>query len=54
MGKGVSGIYSDTTDGVGKFFKERKNSGFYDDTTGGVEISLSGYGGVQVILELEF
>tara|TARA_B100001057_G_scaffold125850_1_gene124663 strand:- start:1058 stop:2584 length:1527 start_codon:yes stop_codon:yes gene_type:complete len=37
-GKEVSGLYSDTTDGVGKFFKRTKKgaSGFYDDTTGGV------------------
>ena len=37
-GKGVSGIYSDTTEGVGKFFKRTKKgaSGLYDDTTGGV------------------
>ena len=38
MGKGVSGIYSDTTDGVGKFFKRTKKgaTGLYDDTTGDV------------------
>ena len=37
-GKGVSGIYSDTTEGVGKFFKRTKKgaTGLYDDTTGGV------------------
>ena len=37
-GKGVSGIYSYTTEGVGKFFKRTKKgaSGLYDDTTGGV------------------
>ena len=37
-GKGVSGIYSDTTEGVGKFFKKTKKgaTGLYDDTTGGV------------------
>ena len=37
-GKGVSGLYSDTTDGVGKFFKRTKKeaTGLYDDTTGGV------------------
>ena len=37
-GKGVSGIYSDTTDGVGKFFKRTKKeaTGLYDDTTGDV------------------
>ena len=37
-GKEVSGLYSDTTDGVGKFFKKTKReaSGLYDDTTGGV------------------
>ena len=37
-GKGVSGLYSDTTDGVGKFFKRTKRgaTGLYDDTTGGV------------------
>ncbi len=37
-GKGVSGIYSDTTEGVGKFFKKTKRgaTGLYDDTTGGV------------------
>ncbi len=38
-GKGDSGIYSDTTEGVGKFFKRTKKgaTGLYDDTTGGVE-----------------
>ena len=37
-GKEVSGLYSDTTDGVGKFFKRTKKgaTGLYDDTTGGV------------------
>ncbi len=37
-GKGVSGLYSNTTDGVGKFFKRTKKgaTGLYDDTTGGV------------------
>ncbi len=37
-GKGVSGIYSNTTDGVGRFFKRTKKgaTGLYDDTTGGV------------------
>ena len=37
-GKGVSGIYSNTTEGVGKFFKRTKRgaTGLYDDTTGGV------------------
>ncbi len=37
-GKGVSGLYNDTTDGVGKFFKRTKKgaTGLYDDTTGGV------------------
>ena len=37
-GKEVSGIYSDTTDGVGKFFKRTRKgaTGLYDDTTGGV------------------
>ena len=37
-GKGVSGIYNDTTEGVGKFFKRTKKgaTGLYDDTTGGV------------------
>ncbi len=37
-GRGVSGIYSDTTEGVGKFFKRTKKgaTGLYDDTTGGV------------------
>ena len=37
-GKGVSGFYSNTTDGVGKFFKRTKKgaTGLYDDTTGGV------------------
>ncbi len=36
--KEVSGIYSDTTYGVGKFFKRTKKeaTGLYDDTTGGV------------------
>ncbi len=37
-GKGVTGFYTDTTDGVEKFFKRTKKgaSGLYDDTTGGV------------------
>ena len=37
-GKEVSGLYSDTTDEVGKFFKKTKKeaTGLYDDTTGGV------------------
>ena len=37
-GKGVTGLYSDTTEGVGKFFKRTKKgaTGLYDDTTGGV------------------
>ena len=37
-GRGVSGLYSDTTDGVGKFFKKTRRgaTGLYDDTTGGV------------------
>ena len=37
-GKGVSGIYSNTTEGVGRFFKRTKKgaTGLYDDTTGGV------------------
>ncbi len=37
-GKEVSGIYSETTDGVERFFKKTKRgaTGFYDDTTGGV------------------
>ena len=37
-GKEVSGLYSNTTDGVGKFFKRTKKgaTGLYDDTTGGV------------------
>ncbi len=37
-GKGVSGFYTNTTDGVGKFFKRTKRgaTGIYDDTTGGV------------------
>ena len=37
-GKGFSGIYNNTTDGVGKFFKKTKRgaTGLYDDTTGGV------------------
>ena len=37
-GKEVSGIYSDTTDGVEKFFKKKKReaTGLYDDTTGGL------------------
>ncbi len=37
-GKGVSGLYSETTDGVEKFFKKTKKeaTGLYDDTTGGV------------------
>ena len=38
-GKGVSGLYNETTDGVGRFFKRTKKgaTGIYDDTTGGVE-----------------
>ena len=38
VGKGFSGIYNDTTDGVGKFFKKTRKgaTGLYDDTTGGV------------------
>ena len=37
-GREVTGLYSDTTDGVGKFFKRTKRgaTGLYDDTTGGV------------------
>ena len=37
-GKEVSGLYSNTTDGVEKFFKKTKReaSGLYDDTTGDV------------------
>ena len=37
-GKEVSGIYTETTDGVEKFFKKTKReaSDLYDDTTGGV------------------
>ena len=37
-GKEVSGFYTDTSDGVEKFFKKTKKgaSGIYDDTTGGV------------------
>ena len=37
-GKGVSGIYNDTSDGVERFFKKTRKgaTGFYDDTTGGV------------------
>ena len=37
-GKEVSGIYSDTTEEVGKFYKRTKRgaTGLYDDTTGGV------------------
>ena len=37
-GKGVTGFYSDTSEGVGKFFKKTKKeaTGLYDDTTGGV------------------
>jgi len=37
-GKEVSGFYSETIDGVEKFFKKTKKgaSGLYDDTTGGV------------------
>ncbi|MEC7136487.1 MAG: hypothetical protein VXW51_01815, partial [Pseudomonadota bacterium] len=33
-GRGVSGLYSDTTDGVGKFFKKTRRgaTGLYDDT----------------------
>ncbi len=37
-GKEVSGIYSETTDGVERFFKKTKRgaTGLYDDTTGGL------------------
>ncbi len=37
-GKEVSGFYSNTSDGVGRFFKRTKRgaSGLYEDTTGGV------------------
>ena len=37
-GKGVTGLYSDTSDGVGRFFKKTRKgaTGLYDDTTGGV------------------
>ena len=37
-GRGFSGLYSDTTDGVGKFFRKTRRgaTGLYDDTTGGV------------------
>ena len=37
-GKEVSGLFSYTTDGVGKFFKRTRRgaTGLYDDTTGGV------------------
>ena len=37
-GRGVSGFYNDTTQGVEKFFKKTKKgaTGLYDDTTGGV------------------
>ncbi len=37
-GKGVSGLYNETTEGVGRFFKKTKRgaTGLYDDTTGGV------------------
>ncbi len=37
-GKEVSGLYNETTDGVGRFFKRTKRgaTGLYDDTTGGV------------------
>ena len=37
-GKEVSGLYSDTTDGVEKFFRKTKRGAtdLYDDTTGGV------------------
>ncbi len=37
-GRGVSGLYSNTTDGVGRFFKKTRRgaTGLYDDTTGGV------------------
>ena len=37
-GKGVTGLYSDTTEGVERFFKKTKRgaTGLYDDTTGGV------------------
>ena len=37
-GKGVTGFYSDTSEGVGKFFKKTKKeaTGLYDDTTGGI------------------
>ena len=56
-GKGVSGIYSDTTEGVGKFFKRTRKgaTGLYDDTTGGVGnffISLwrnSGNAGIGIL-----
>ena len=37
-GKGVTGLYSDTSEGIGRFFKRTKKgaTGLYDDTTGGV------------------
>ncbi len=37
-GKGVTGLYSDTSEGVGRFFKKTRKgaTGLYDDTTGGV------------------
>ena len=37
-GRGVSGFYSDTTDGVGRFFKKTRRGAtdLYDDTTGDV------------------
>ena len=37
-GKEVTGLYSDTSEGIGKFFKRTKKgaTGLYDDTTGGV------------------
>ncbi len=42
-GKEVTGLYSDTTDGVEKFFKRKKReaTGLLDNTTGGVESFLS-------------
>jgi len=38
VGKEVSGLYNETTGGVGRFFKRTKRgaTGLYDDTTGGV------------------
>ena len=38
VGKGISGLYDNTTGEVGKFFKRTKKgaTGLYDDTTGGV------------------